>query len=141
MELYGLAPKLKLKKSKRVGRGGKRGTFSGHGSKGQKSRAGHRIRPTERDLIMRLPKLRGIKNKSLKEKPQTINVSFLDAKFDSGAEITMEALKKSDLIKRSVSAVKVLSGGETKKKFTVKGITVSAKAKEKLEKSGGSVEK
>jgi len=47
---------------KRVGRGGKRGTASGRGTKGQHSRAGRRIRPAERDFIQRLPKLRGVRN-------------------------------------------------------------------------------
>jgi large subunit ribosomal protein L15 len=59
MQLHELAPTHRSKDKKRIGRGGKRGTFCGRGSKGQKSRAGHRIRPAERDLILRLPKLRG----------------------------------------------------------------------------------
>jgi large subunit ribosomal protein L15 len=67
MQLHELKPFHPNKKQRRVGRGGKRGTTSGRGTKGQKARAGHRIRPAERDLIQRLPKLRGFKNKPKKK--------------------------------------------------------------------------
>ena len=63
MQLHELQPDTPNKNRKRIGRGGKRGTTSGRGQKGQTSRAGHRIRPAERDLIQRLPKLKGVKNK------------------------------------------------------------------------------
>jgi len=63
MQLHELQPTFPNKDRKRIGRGGKRGTTSGRGQKGQSSRAGHRIRPAERDFIQRLPKLRGVKNK------------------------------------------------------------------------------
>jgi len=67
MQLHQLQPANKNQKKKRIGRGGKRGTYSGRGVKGQKSRAGRHIRPAERDLIQRLPKLRGQKNKPRKK--------------------------------------------------------------------------
>src|SRR4030043_532865 len=54
-----MKPKHKLKKKKRVGRGGKRGTYSGKGIKGQKSRAGRKMVPVIRELIKKYPKLRG----------------------------------------------------------------------------------
>ena len=63
MQLHTLQPLNSLKGKKRVGRGGKRGTYSGRGQKGQRSRAGRKIRPAMRDLIQRLPKLRGAGNK------------------------------------------------------------------------------
>lgn len=62
MQLHEVVPIHKNKSKKRIGRGGKRGTYSGRGMKGQKSRAGHKIRPAIRDLIQRTPKLRGAKN-------------------------------------------------------------------------------
>ncbi|OGY57237.1 MAG: hypothetical protein A3E61_01280 [Candidatus Colwellbacteria bacterium RIFCSPHIGHO2_12_FULL_43_12] len=68
MQLHDLKPFHLNKTGKRVGRGGKRGTTSGHGTKGQKSRSGHKIRPAERDLIQRLPKLRGFRNKANRNK-------------------------------------------------------------------------
>lgn len=66
MQLHEIQPFHKNRDKKRVGRGGKRGVTSGRGTKGQRARAGHRIRPAERDLIQRLPKLRGFKNKPRK---------------------------------------------------------------------------
>jgi len=59
MQIQELKPNCKNKKKKRIGRGGKRGTYCGRGLKGQKSRAGRRIRPAVRDFILRTPKLRG----------------------------------------------------------------------------------
>ena len=60
MKLHEL-PKIK-KRVQRIGRSGKRGSYSGRGVKGQKSRAGRRLYPAERDLIMRIPKRRGFRN-------------------------------------------------------------------------------
>lgn len=57
MQLHTLQPAHKLRGKKRIGRGGKRGTYSGRGVKGQKARAGRKIRPAIRDLIQSLPKL------------------------------------------------------------------------------------
>lgn len=59
------------KNKKRVGRGGKRGTYSGKGQKGQKSRAGRNMRPGLRDLIIRIPKKKGYKNK-----PKSVTLSL-----------------------------------------------------------------
>jgi len=64
MQLHQLSPKHKSKKRKRVGRGGKRGTYCGRGMKGQKSRAGAKFVPIIRGLIKRYPKLRGYRNKA-----------------------------------------------------------------------------
>lgn len=66
MQLHELRPKHKLKKRKRIGRGGKRGTYSGRGVKGQKSRSGRRFAPVIRSLIKRYPKLRGYRFHALK---------------------------------------------------------------------------
>jgi large subunit ribosomal protein L15 len=63
MQLHEIKPIYKIKKKKRIGRGGKRGTYSGKGIKGQKSRAGTRFEPIIRGLIKRYPKLRGYKFK------------------------------------------------------------------------------
>ena len=62
MQLHNLKPSNKSGDTKRIGRGGKRGTFSGRGVKGQRARAGHKIRPGHRDQIQQIPKLRGSKN-------------------------------------------------------------------------------
>ena len=59
MQLHELKPIHKNKESKKIGRGGKRGTYSGKGMKGQRSRAGARMQPIIRELTKRYPKLRG----------------------------------------------------------------------------------
>ena len=124
MELF---KSLKHKKAKRVARGGKRGTTAGRGTKGQKSRAGHRIRPAERDLLIRLPKLRGYRNKPIKEKLPILNVGDL------------EKLKETVLTKKNLGLVKILGEGELTRTVTIEGLAVSKSAKEKIEKAGGSV--
>ena len=59
MQVNNIKKPKHLKRKRRVGRGGKRGTYSGKGLKGQKSRAGHRIRPQILDYIFKIPKLSG----------------------------------------------------------------------------------
>ena len=81
MQLHQIQPKNKAKKKKRIGRGGKRGTYSGRGMKGQKSRSGRKMKPVIRTMIKRYHKLRGYKFKSLKEKPATVNIDILEKRF------------------------------------------------------------
>ncbi len=150
MQLHQLKPTTKSRKRKRVGRGGKRGTYSGRGMKGQKSRAGHKIRPAERDLIQRLPKLRGFKFKSLKLKPAVINLSDLEKKLKDNI-INRQTLLEAGLIRKSDKKVKILGNGEIKKPFVIEGLKVypvgsrrlsfgvSKKAKIKIEAAGGQV--
>jgi len=131
-----LKSKNKNKNKKRIGRGGKRGTYSGRGQKGQKSRAGHRIRPAERDLIQRLPKLRGYKNRST-ETNFVLNVSSLEK---IGPEISIKILREKGLIAKSFrGVVKILGQGEIKTPVEIKDIPVSKSAKEKIESAGGKV--
>lgn len=129
MQLNQLQSNFKRKKEKRIGRGGKRGITSGRGTKGQKSRAGHRIRPAERDLLIRIPKLRGYKNKPIRPKPRIINVGDLD-KLVKGDKINKETLGFK---------AKILGEGEVKKAFIVEGLKISKSAKEKIIKAGGTI--
>ena len=121
----------------RVGQGGKRGFSSGHGQKGQKSRSGHRIRPAERDLIIRIPKLRGYNNKAFSSKAQAVHVGML-AKI-KGGNVTLESLLESGLVRNLNTPVKILDGGELSVAVTVRGVAISAGAKAKIEKAGGKV--
>ncbi len=66
MQFHNLQAKTQRKFSKQVGRGGTRGKTSGRGTKGQNARAGHKKRPEMRDIIKRIPKLRGRGKSSLK---------------------------------------------------------------------------
>ncbi|TSC83321.1 MAG: large subunit ribosomal protein L15 [Parcubacteria group bacterium Gr01-1014_19] len=130
MNLSQLKPNTPRKYSKpRVGRGGKRGTMSGKGQKGQKSRSGRRMRPAERDLIQRLPKLRGTKNKPLEAALPVLNLKDLERVAQSGV-VSEKILGRK---------VKILGDGEIKKPVTIEGLPVSKSAKEKIEAAGGKI--
>jgi len=142
MQLHQLKSFHKRKQPKRIGRGGKRGTYSGKGIKGQKSRAGARIRPELRDLIKKIPKLRGYRYKKIEKKKVSVNLSDLQKKLESEAMITPQVLLKKGVInkiKGRLPEVKLLGGGSLSKKFLVEKCQVSKSAKEKIEKSGGTI--
>ena len=128
-----------------VGRGGKRGKTSGRGGKGQTARAGHKMRPEIRDIIKRLPKLRGRgknSNLSIAVKPIVVNLSDLEAAFLDNAAVTPQALVEKNLVELKsgrTPKVKILGDGTLTKKFAVAGCAVSAAAKAKIEKAGGSI--
>jgi large subunit ribosomal protein L15 len=119
------------KSQKVVGRGGKRGKTSGKGGKGQTARAGHRVRPEIRDVIKKLPKLRGYAAPSIDRKVQVVNLSALN-KFENGSLVNPKSLGLR-------GKIKILSNGEITKKVTVEGCLVSKGARVKIEKAGGSV--
>lgn len=129
---------MKRQKTKRVGRSGARGKTSGRGEKGQGARAGHRIRPAERDLIQRLPKLRGIKHPRLSARAKVVTLADLETRFN-GSEVTRIALAAQGFIVRTRDKVKILGGGKIVKALTVKGVPVSESAKKAIEAAGGTV--
>jgi len=142
MQLHELKPKTKNKSKKRIGRGGARGTYSGKGLKGQKSRAGHRIRPEIRDIIKKLPKKRGYSMPQIQKKPDTVNVGVLDKFFGDSETITPKLLAEKKIIKRlggKLPKVKILGSGDVSKKLLVKDCQISDSAKKKIEKAGGSI--
>lgn len=142
MQLHQLLSTQKQKTKKRVGRGGKRGTYSGRGIKGQKARAGRKLRPEWRDVLKRIPKKRGYKFKSIKEKPTILNLNKLNAIFKDGDLLTPAVLLQRDLIakmKGRMPEVKILGEGELTKKLDFKGLKVSQSAREKIEKAGGKI--
>jgi large subunit ribosomal protein L15 len=141
MKLHSLTP-IRKQHIQRIGRGGKRGTTSGRGQKGQKSRAGHRIRPAERDLILKIPKQRGFRNKPKKEAVIVFNLGTLSRQLKtfSGKEplvITIDLLKTADLLGKNFSGeVKILGVGDIAFPVVVgDDIAVSKSAKEKIEKA------
>lgn len=133
------------KKPKLVGRGGTRGKTSGRGTKGQKARAGHKIRPHIRDIIKKYPKLRGRGkniNKAFVLRAIVVNISVLNKKFASGEVVTPSLLLAKGLITRTrgvLPHVKILATGEITKKLEIFDCEVSASAKAKIEKAGGKV--
>lgn len=137
MQLHQLKPKHKLKKKKRIGRGGKRGTYSGKGIKGQKSRAGRKFAPVIRELIKKYPKLRGYRFKGQDKNLAIVNVGDLDKKFKESEVVNPKALLERKLIRRikgKTPKVKILGRGELKKKLTIENCELSKSAKEKIEK-------
>lgn len=142
MQSHNLKRKTPNKGTRQVGRGGKRGKTSGRGTKGQLARAGHKVRPEIRDVIKRLPKLRGYSFKSIDWKPETVNLTKLDKSFSAGVTVSPESLLKAGLVRQVgglMPKVKILSDGEISKKLTIKDCSVSAKAKEKIEAAGGKI--
>ena len=142
MQLHQIRSKTKHKDKKRIGRGGKRGTYSGRGIKGQKARAGRKMRPEMRDIIKKLPKRRGYRFTSFNKKPVVLNLFLLDKYFSDNDKITPKLLFEKGLIKKikgKTPAVKILGMGELGKKLTIVGCQVSEPAKEKIKKSGGDV--
>lgn len=148
MQLHQLKAKTARKTEVRIGRGGKRGKTSGRGGKGQTARAGNRPRPEMRDIIKRLPKLRGHgKNRArtvnaTKVRPSVVNLSALETAFPKGGEITPQVLVKKGVVSASLGrtpTVKILGTGEVSQKFSISGCEMSASAKEKVLKAGGAV--
>lgn len=146
MQLHELKPSTPRKTAKRIGRGGKRGKTSGRGTKGQKARAGNSTRPEMREIIKKLPKLRGHGvNRAAtvnadKVAPTVINVSDLERV--TGTDVSPKTLVADGIVasrRKSAPAVKILGDGELTKKLNVTGCQVSKTAKEKIEKAGGSV--
>ena len=137
--------KNRIKKGKRLGRGygsGVGGHTVGRGTKGQKSRSGHKslvaFEGGNVPFFRRMPKLKGFKSRS-KINTQVINVRTISENFKSGDKITVEKLKETGLIRKGAKEVKVLGKGEIAKKVSIEGIKMSPSAKEKIEKAGGSV--
>ena len=146
MQLHELRPIHKPKRKKRVGRGGKRGTYSGRGIKGQKSRAGRRLKPVIRELIKRYPKLRGyrqkLKIKNEKLKTAIVNLDILEKKFNAGEKVIPEILLEKRIIRKikgRLPRVKILGKGKLGKSLTIEKCLVSQKAKEIIEKVHGVV--
>jgi large subunit ribosomal protein L15 len=146
MQLNQLKRTNKNKEQKRVARGGKRGKTAGRGTKGQKARAGHRLRPEMRDIIKKYPKLRGRgknTNKSFEVKATPVNLAVLEMNFKSGDTVTPEILLAKKLISRfggRIPKVKVLGTGKITAKLDISGCLFSESAKQAIEAVGGTIQ-
>lgn len=146
MQLHQLHRPKTLKRSRqRVGRGqaSGRGKQSGRGGKGQTARAGAKIRPAWRDIIKKLPKRRGFgKNRGrtvvgTRSSALPVSLSRLAEVFDSGSTISREDLRKKGVVGRKPRPIKIVGGAEIQKKFSIRGIPVTANARAAIEKAGG----
>jgi len=140
-----LAPAPGAKKNrKRVGRGdgSGHGTYSGRGCKGQKSRAGYKMRPGfeggQLPLIKRLPQKRGFTN-IFRTEYSVVNINKLNM-FESGSEVTPESLVASGVVKSLRHPIKILGEGDINHPLSVKANKFSAVAKAKIEAAGGTAE-
>lgn len=134
-------PKGSRKSRKRVGRGpgSGHGKTSCRGQNGQNSRSGGGVPAWFTGggfpLTQRLPK-RGFTN-IFRQTYQIVNVDSLERL--SGDEVTPEALMQCGLIKNTRIPVKVLGMGEATRAFSVKDVSLSKSAREKISAAGGSV--
>ncbi|OGG47571.1 50S ribosomal protein L15 [Candidatus Kaiserbacteria bacterium RIFCSPHIGHO2_01_FULL_49_13] len=140
MQLNTLQPNHPGRRSREVGRGGKRGKTSGRGTKGQKARAGHKMRPELRDIIKKIPKLRGYRFHGITEKPFALSLLTVAAAFENGATITPKTLRTRGLIRENIKNIKILGSSKLNKKLTIKGMAVSGSARAVIEKAGGTIE-
>jgi large subunit ribosomal protein L15 len=148
--LHNLGPAPGSRKArKRVGRGhgSGHGKTSGRGHKGYGSRSGSKDRARfeggQMPIHMRMRKLRGPHmKKSMPFEPfrthtQPVNLKDLEARFDAGADVTLEALKARNLGTRKDVPVKILAKGELSKPLTVHAHAFSKGAREAIEGAGG----
>ena len=132
------------RKRKRVGRGpgSGNGKTSGRGHKGQKSRSGYSRRSGfeggQMPLNRRLPK-HGFNHRD-RFPCAIVNVDALERLFESGSQVTPEALAAAGVVRESKGGVKILGRGELTKKLDIKANVVSEGARRKIEAAGGSVE-
>ena len=142
MQRNELKPKTKRTKKILRGRGDK---TAGRGTKSQKARAGHKIRPEIRDFIKTLPKLRGRGvniNKSIQTKISAVALGLISNTFKANDIISPSTLYKKGLITKisgKLPKVKILSTGEIDKSLIFINCLTSTSVKEKIEKIGGKI--
>ena len=139
MQLNSLKREHPNKKARLVGRGGTRGKTSGRGGKGQTARAGNKRRPQMRDIIKKIPKLRGYRFHSAVGKFTPVNVGELNI-FKAGSVISPVTLFENKLVRKVGGVypkVKILGNGELNVKLEVTDCKISASARTKIEKAGG----
>ena len=138
------APEGANKKRRIVGRGSSsgRGTTAGKGNKGQQSRSGGKtyigFEGGQMPLYRRIAH-RGFSNYPFKKEFVVVNVTLLEEKYSAGETVNKETLLAKGLISKVDALVKILGTGDLTKELTVEVDKVSASAKAKIEKAGGSV--
>ncbi len=135
---------------KRIGRGGKKGTYCGRGVKGQKARSGKKPRVGfaggDTTLVMRSPKKKGIigkvkirrgqKLQRYEHKSVSLNLSSLNQAFKHGDRVTPKSLLRKGLISKirgKMPKVKILAQGELKKQLQFSGVKISKAAQQKID--------
>ena len=135
MQLHEIKRKSPNTKSRQVGRGGTRGKTSGRGGKGQTARAGNKRRPAMRDIIKKIPKLRGRGvniNKAFRANYIPVNLVDLNV-FEDGTVVSPTSLIAAGLVRMRVGKIpriKILGTGKLEKKLTFEGVIFSKTAAE-----------
>jgi large subunit ribosomal protein L15 len=144
MRLYNLGPRPGSRhRVKRLGCGESsgHGKTSGKGHKGQKARSGGSIRlgfeGGQMPLIRRLPK-RGFNNAAFHRHYAIVNLDDLNA-FKAGTVVNEQLLRESNLVRGHFAGIKILGDGELKHGLAIEVDKVSAAAREKIEKAGGTI--
>jgi large subunit ribosomal protein L15 len=144
MRLHNLRPRPGSRhRVKRLGCGESsgHGKTSGKGHKGQKARSGGSIRlgfeGGQMPLIRRLPK-RGFNNAAFHKRYAIVNLDALN-EFKSGSVVNEQSLRESNLIRGNFEGIKILGDGELKHGLKIEADKVSASAREKIEKAGGTI--
>ena len=138
------APAGANKKKRIVGRGSSsgRGTTAGKGNKGQQSRSGGKVyvgfEGGQMPLYRRIAQ-RGFSNYPFKKTYAVFNLDMIESRYENGETVDKESLYRKGLLKKAALPVKILGNGDLTKKLTVSVDKVSASAKEKIEKAGGTV--
>ncbi|MBU2068360.1 MAG: uL15 family ribosomal protein, partial [Patescibacteria group bacterium] len=148
MQLHQLKLKHPKKLRKRVGRGGKSGTYSGKGMKGQKSRAGKKPRVDfaggDTSMTKRIPKRRGttgrhketkvkrgVKSSILTAQSITIDLKDIEKKFKEGEVVSPKSLLEKGLIGRIRKSIpkkiKIIGGSKFTKGLKFKGVRLTKK--------------
>lgn len=142
MQLHNIKRQHPRHRQKLVGRGGKRGTTAGRGTKGQRARSGHRIRPEIRDVIKRLPKLRGHRSLFAPNLLVTITLAHLARHFSAGETISPASLHAKRLVSAATlrrGGVKIIGPAPLDFALTVAGCLITKSARQVIEHSGGTV--
>lgn len=144
MRLHNLQPRPGSRhRVKRLGCGESsgHGKTSGKGHKGQKARSGGSIRlgfeGGQMPLIRRLPK-RGFSNSAFHQNYAIVNLADLNG-FKAGTVVNEKLLRESKLVRGDVAGIKILGEGELKHALTIEADKVSASAREKIDKAGGTI--
>ncbi|HOY11303.1 MAG TPA: 50S ribosomal protein L15 [Candidatus Paceibacterota bacterium] len=128
------------RRAKTIGRGGKRGSYSGRGMKGQKARSGGKSglkRLGMRQLMERTHKLRGFQ--SLTTKPAIVSLATINKNFQNEDTVSPASLIAKKIIPAGQKHIKVLSDGQLNIKIKLTDCLISAAAAEKIKKAGGEI--
>jgi large subunit ribosomal protein L15 len=144
MRLHNLQPRPGSRhRVKRLGCGESsgHGKTSGKGHKGQKARSGGSIRlgfeGGQMPLIRRLPK-RGFNNAAFHKRYAIVNLDDLN-EFKTGTVVNEQLLRDSKLVRGDVAGVKILGNGELKHALKIEADKISASARAKIDKVGGTI--